>query len=60
MLEDLVAIFVRGPVFKGGIDGQRQTDRNAGMRMPLDFVMMKINQAGGVTPTPEEEENYAP
>lgn len=58
VLDDLIAKFVRGPVFKGGIDGQRLTDRNAGMRLPLDFIISKINQAGGVTPTSDEEQDY--
>lgn len=55
VLEDLIAKFVRPPVFKGGIDGQRISDRNHGMRMPLDFIMRKIDQAAGHAPlTPEE------
>ncbi len=57
VLEDLIAKFVRPPVYQDGIDGIRKSDRNAGQRRPLDFIMLKINQANGAD-TSAEEESY--
>ena len=59
VLEDLISKFVRPPVFEGGIDGVRKTDFRAGNRRVLDFIMLKINQAGGVMPTHDEESDSA-
>jgi hypothetical protein len=58
VLEDLIAKFIRPPVFDGGIDGVRKSDFRSGSRRVLDFIMLKINQAGGVAPAADEEQDY--
>lgn len=55
VLEDLIAKFVRPPVYEGGIDGVRKSDARAGQRRPLDYIMLKINQAAGVASASDEE-----
>lgn len=55
VLEDLVARFGRSIYVKGGPEGDRETCKNAGNREVLDFIISRINQAGGLN-EPEAEE----
>lgn len=54
VLEDLVIRFSRNPYVKGGIEGQRQTDFNAGQLSVPTFILNQINRAAGVPDVPEE------
>lgn len=47
ILEDLVRRFGSNPYVRGGIEGQRQTDFNAGALSVPTFILNQINRASG-------------
>lgn len=51
VFDDLVRRFARSPVYSGGIDGIRESDRRAGQREVVEFITRRINQAHGVEPS---------
>jgi hypothetical protein len=53
VLEDLTRRFGGGLWVRGGLEAQRETDRNLGKRAVLDFILGQINQANGVSPAEE-------
>lgn len=48
IFEDLVKRFGRQPYVPGGHDAERQTLVNLGKRMPVDFIVSRINLSHGV------------
>lgn len=50
ILEDLTRRFGGGLWVKGGLEAQRETDRNLGKRAVLDFIIGQVNQANNVNP----------
>lgn len=55
VLEDMIRRFGSSVYVKGGLDGDRATCFNAGQRRVLDFIIGRINQAGGVDDPNAEE-----
>lgn len=55
VLEELIAIFGGNPYVKGGVEGARQTDFNAGRNAPIHYILNRINQANGATEDNEIE-----
>ena len=60
ILEYLIRLFVKDPVFEGGIDGIRKSDFRAGSRAPIEYIAKQINKAHGVDTDapPEEKEEH--
>lgn len=56
ILDELATRFGGGIYVKGGLEGDRQTAFNAGRRSVLDFILGRINQAGGVELAHEDDE----
>lgn len=54
ILEDLTRRFGGGLWVRGGLEAQRETDRNLGKRAVLDFILGQINQANNVDDTGDE------
>lgn len=47
ILEDLTRRFGGSLWVRGGLEAQRETDRNLGKRAVLDFILNQINRANG-------------
>ncbi|WP_368913492.1 hypothetical protein [Mixta calida] len=49
VLDDLTRRYGRSVYVPGGAEGDRETCYRAGQRSVLDFILMQINRADGVT-----------
>lgn len=49
ILDELVSRFGKNPYVKGGLEGDRQTAYNAGQLEVVNYILMRINRANGVT-----------
>lgn len=58
ILDDLIHIFAKAPVMRGGIDAVLQTYANGGQRRVLDHIANQINRANNV-PVNEEGDDDA-
>jgi hypothetical protein len=56
ILEELIQMFGRNPYVKGGLEGARQTDFNAGANKPVQFILGRINQSHGVIDNVDDQE----
>ncbi|WP_414612250.1 hypothetical protein [Stenotrophomonas pavanii] len=56
ILEDLVRRFGGNPYVRGGQEGQRQTDFNAGALSVPTFILNQINRANGAEPDEHEQQ----
>lgn len=54
VLDELTRVFGRAIFVEGGHEGDRQTCYKAGQRSVLDFILLKINRANGVTDDVED------
>lgn len=55
ILEDLILIFAKAPVMRGGIDAVLQTYANGGQRRVLDHIANQINRANSLIVIDEDD-----
>ncbi len=57
ILEELVARFGGNPYVRGGHEADRETAYRAGQNRVVNFILGRVNEANGASPTDADMEN---